>query len=533
MLELFIIEDDGSEDDHLRPDFEGPKIEHDLPTQKHSHIHRFKTPSLNNDHLFISSISNPSSSDFKPVTSPTRQIAMMLWATLWWYFHQPAPEPYVSTAASASTPDAGKPKGEWRIYINREGIFKGKHLLPKLERMGLITSEDSSVGIDPEAGAGRDTGIGFERCFVSRRSFWQLDARIYLFTMAPTASPFPIISPSNSRPSSPSRTPPLAMTPRNAEDMQWRSATPPGPFSSTSRLPTFYPPAPLQYTFTGNIRHPIRPKPSRQGEVVYTRFVPSLEQYISFRVATLSQRPVLHRGPTGASFAETQLAPGTRESLRAAFSDTSVPTVSADTLNMTDLQLLHKWMNDPRVSASWGEQGDISHQEAFLKHGLESRHSIPVIGCFDGKPFGYFEVYWVKEDKLASHLGGNCGDWDRGLHVLVGEQEFRGAHRVKVWLSALVHYCLLADMRTTAIYMEPRVDNQKVKQYCEEVGFHKEREVTFPHKQSNLMKITREAWDAPALQSPWQAYYNSNVNCHTCWERTMEERAHRVFVDDN
>ncbi|KAK4691866.1 hypothetical protein P7C71_g5228, partial [Lecanoromycetidae sp. Uapishka_2] len=46
--------------------------------------HRYKTPTLHNDNLFISSISNPANTDFKPATSPTRQIAMMLWATLWW-----------------------------------------------------------------------------------------------------------------------------------------------------------------------------------------------------------------------------------------------------------------------------------------------------------------------------------------------------------------------------------------------------------------------------------------------------------------
>ena len=52
------------------------------------HSMRYKKPTLQNDHLFISSISNPNSADFKPATSPTRQIAMMLWATLNWYFHQ-------------------------------------------------------------------------------------------------------------------------------------------------------------------------------------------------------------------------------------------------------------------------------------------------------------------------------------------------------------------------------------------------------------------------------------------------------------
>ena len=48
---------------------------------------KFTRPTLRHDNLFISSISNPSSDDFKPAASPTRQIAMMLWTTLWWYFH--------------------------------------------------------------------------------------------------------------------------------------------------------------------------------------------------------------------------------------------------------------------------------------------------------------------------------------------------------------------------------------------------------------------------------------------------------------
>lgn len=58
----------------------------------HTHIHRYRGPTLRNDAIFLSSISNPSNSDFKPAISPSRQIAMMLWATLWWYFHQVHPK---------------------------------------------------------------------------------------------------------------------------------------------------------------------------------------------------------------------------------------------------------------------------------------------------------------------------------------------------------------------------------------------------------------------------------------------------------
>ena len=65
--------------------------------------------------------------------------------------------------------------------------------------------------------------------------------------------------------------------------------------------------------------------------------------------------------------------------------------------------------------------------------------------------------------------------------------------------------------------MEPRVDNVKyathfivvevrmltslcrLKKYCEEVGFYKEGEVSFPHKQSSLLKIKRENWEQPFI----------------------------------
>jgi hypothetical protein len=118
-------------------------------------------------------------------------------------------------------------------------------------------------------------------------------------------------------------------------------------------------------------------------------------------------------------------------------------------------------MNEPRVNAAWGCAGPKYTQLKFLEDGLSNRHSFPVFGCWDGRPFGYFEIYWVKEDKLGRLLGGDVGNYTRGLHALVGENEFRGPHRVRVWLDALVHYCWNADNRTETLILEPRVDNEK------------------------------------------------------------------------
>ncbi|KAG5927062.1 hypothetical protein E4U42_002649 [Claviceps africana] len=459
----------------------------------------FHTPTLHNDTLFLSSISIPSSSDFKPAASPTREIAMMLWITLYWYFHQPEPDHSLDTAACRATPQAAKPRGEWKIAIKRDGVLRGRNLIPKLERMGLIASEDTSVGTSVD-----DGGQAWADMFVSKRMFWQIPAHLFLFTLRPvgkTASSLCLHSnpgsPSVSRPDSPREEPlsspykawhsrtasggvpltptcgQLAADVPGAPTPTALSSTPIyaiGPYYSSSHLPTYYPPPPPQYIHTNNIRHPLRPKPPRMGEVFYTRFVDSIGQYLSFRVASCSTLPVTYLGPVGP-------AP---------------PEQSQLLSSMSDKELLQSWFRNPRVGEFWGD-----YVPDFLETGLGSKHSFPVIGLWDGVPFGYFEVYWVKEDVLGRHVGSEAGDWDRGVHIMVGEEWSRG--RVAAWLTSLVHWCFTTDCRTMNVCLEPRVDNKRMMRHLEECGFAKEKQVAFPHKQAWFVKLRREFWDGPAL----------------------------------
>ena len=404
----------------------------------------FTHPTLQNDTLFISSISNPSNAEFKPAASPTRQIAMMLWVTLYWYFNQPEPPRGLDLAAARDTPDAAKPVGEWKIRICRDGVLRSRNLIPKLERMGLIAAEDTAVGTSVD-----DSGDAWAAMFVSKRMFWQTPPSLFLFALQPLHI---AASPCTSRPASPmfgtstpsdsrrahSRSPSGRVTVDDlpGAPMPTTLASPPafpiGPFFSNSHLPTYYPPQALQYVFTEGLRHPLRPKPPRMGEVFYTRFVESLGHYLSFRVASASQEPVPYLGPVGPN----------------------PPEERAKLATMTDAELLQSWFANPRVSKFWG-----AWDPEFLGKALRSRHSFPVIGLWDGVPFGYFELYWVKEDILGRHVGAEIGDWDRGIHIMVGEEWARG--RVAPWLSSLVHYCLTQDYRTMNICLEPRVDNDR------------------------------------------------------------------------
>ncbi|OAX82112.1 hypothetical protein ACJ72_03537 [Emergomyces africanus] len=353
---------------------------HDDSTRdRHQHA-RFTKPTLNNDCLFISSISLPSTTAFKPAHSPTRQIAMLLYATLWWYFHEPAPDPHISTEESKSTPDSGKPKGEWRVYIKRQGIFKGKHLIQKLERMGLVRTQDSLVGYEP--GVHDDTG--WSNMFVSRRAFWQIDPRIFLFKLSPRnttrhtaelpASPRPCSTPSSTEiVGSMSGT--GLINPTESTNFSVSITRHADPFTSGSNLPTFFPPPPPEFIFTNGIRHPLRQKPPRQGEVFYTRYIPSLGQTLSFRVPFLPPKASISLGNPQSYHKKSR-------SVTSVSASTSSEAASPDDCP-SDLELLSKWMNNPRVSKAWGVAGPQSVQENFLRDQLNSRHSFPAFGCWD------------------------------------------------------------------------------------------------------------------------------------------------------
>ncbi|PKS12273.1 hypothetical protein jhhlp_001573 [Lomentospora prolificans] len=448
----------------------------------HPRIRSFTKPTLQNDNLFISSVSLPSSAEYKPPASPTRQIAMMLWVSLYWYFHQAEPLPYLRTEASKNTPDDAKPKGDWMINIKQDGVLRGRNLIPKLERMGLIASVDSTVSDESEE--------SWTRMFVSKKMFWQIPGRLFLFSLQHNTL-------GSSRPGSPpcSRpgTPLSPYGPPYAGDFDQSAmfsvptttittappAVPSGPFHSNSHLPTYYPPGPLAYTTTNNVRHPLRPKPPRMGEVFYARYVPSMGHYLSFRVASTSTTPVQYRGPLGPN-----------------------PPEHVHLRELSDTALLQSWLSKPRVSKFWGEW-----TPDFLTNAVKSQHSFPVIGMWDGIPFGYFEIYWVKEDPLGQKLGDLIADFDRGLHILIGEEWARG--RVPTWLTSLVHWSLAADYRTMSICLEPRVDNERLVLlkhpssmfllHLHKANFSRERQVAFPHKQAWFVRMRREDWEGPAL----------------------------------
>lgn len=217
-------------------------------------------------------------------------------------------------------------------------------------------------------------------------------------------------------------------------------------------LPRPRPPYALHYTLSEGRRHPVRL--SKPGGEVYRRFIPWLGRTLS---------------------------------LRAVEPDADLPTI-------------HRWMNDPVVAHFWEEGGDLAHHRAYLQRMAADPHVLGLIGCFDDQPFGYFEAYWAKEDRIAPFY--DAGDHDRGWHALVGEARFRGQPYLTAWLPSLSHYLFLDDCRTQRIVVEPRADNRKMRKSLPRCGYALVKEFDFPHKRAVLGVLLRERFFADALWIP-------------------------------
>ena len=127
-----------------------------------------------------------------------------------------------------------------------------------------------------------------------------------------------------------------------------------------SRISTdSYAPRPLEYTLTTKFsepqvhtHHPVRPLKPRPGSLIYSRYIPHLDEFFSM--------------------------------------------VALDYRNAEHLQLFHQWQNDPRVARGWNETGTLDEHREYLRRIDVDPHQIAVLAKFNDSFFAYFEIYWAK-----------------------------------------------------------------------------------------------------------------------------------------
>ncbi|QFT56125.1 GNAT family N-acetyltransferase [Microbulbifer sp. THAF38] len=156
-----------------------------------------------------------------------------------------------------------------------------------------------------------------------------------------------------------------------------------------------------------------------------------------------------------------------------------------------DLERFTDWMNQERVALFWEEEGDAEKQRQFIDSVMQDPHKHPLIACFDDEPFAYFEIYWALEDRIAPYY--DCQPFDRGAHMLVGNQRFLGGRFAQAWFNGVSHFMFLDDARTESLVGEPRADNRALLKYINGTfGWKKIKEFDFPHKRAALVMCKRD-----------------------------------------
>ncbi len=220
-------------------------------------------------------------------------------------------------------------------------------------------------------------------------------------------------------------------------------------------LPQIRPPFPELHTVTDGRRHPLRPA-TRSG-TLYARTIPWLGRTLSFRSMT----------------------------------------------EAGDIALFSAWMNEPRVAEVWQERGTLEEHAAYIGRLQDDPATLPLFGCLDGAPFGYFELYWARESRLGPLY--ESGPYDRGWHVAIGDASVRGRAHLSAWLPSLMHYLFLDDPRTTRIVGEPRADHVQQIRNLHGSGFGTIATVDFPHKRASLVSLSRDHFVRDRLWVPGAA----------------------------
>jgi RimJ/RimL family protein N-acetyltransferase len=115
---------------------------------------------------------------------------------------------------------------------------------------------------------------------------------------------------------------------------------------------------------------------------------------------------------------------------------------------------------------------------------LADDHLTPYVGCLDGVPMSYWECYRAAEDDLAAHYDAHPAD--RGVHLLVGPEEFLGQGYAKPLLRAAVAM-QFRHPETRRVVAEPDARNERVHRVFEGCGFERRDEFRFEEAEKDAV----------------------------------------------
>jgi acetyl CoA:N6-hydroxylysine acetyl transferase len=156
-----------------------------------------------------------------------------------------------------------------------------------------------------------------------------------------------------------------------------------------------------------------------------------------------------------------------------------------------DLELVHGWMHQPHVVPFWRLDLPRDRLAGYLRRAAGDEHQQVLLGCVDGEPVSYWEVYWAARDLLAGYYP--AAPADQGVHLLIGPPERTGQGLGRKLLAAVVAWQFTREPATARVVAEPDVRNTRMIHVFQRCGFRRAGELDLPDKRAALMIRERHA----------------------------------------
>lgn len=157
-----------------------------------------------------------------------------------------------------------------------------------------------------------------------------------------------------------------------------------------------------------------------------------------------------------------------------------------------DAALLHQWLTAPRASF-WGMQ-DCSLQQllATYQQQLDSLHSAPYMGLFEGRPSFLLETYDPARDELGTRY--EVVEGDVGMHFLVGPVQGAPLSGFTRAVMKCIQAFLFTSPANKRIVVEPDVNNHKIHPINRDAGFVYRGTVALSYKTAALAFCDRSVF---------------------------------------
>jgi RimJ/RimL family protein N-acetyltransferase len=152
---------------------------------------------------------------------------------------------------------------------------------------------------------------------------------------------------------------------------------------------------------------------------------------------------------------------------------------------MSDVPLLHGWLNRPHVAERWDSATTLPEVETKFRAHLESTSAFPFVVELDGKPIGFIQSYnantvgdgwWEKEPP---------GTW--GVDQYLGEESLLGKGVGSQFIRKFTDD-LLSKSHVKRVITDPAPDNKRAIRAYEKAGFVGIGNIQTPDGQAFLME---------------------------------------------